>query len=111
MAGNMERQQGGTAGGQQGKPAQGATGQQAGMGMQGGQGQFPVDNLTFDLISVLHTKLEGLAAYQKFLQDAQGDQECQQFFQQMQQQDRQAAQQAQQLLQKHLGQQGAGRGH
>jgi hypothetical protein len=97
MAGNTERQQGGMAGGQQ-----------SGMGMQGGQGQFPVDNLTYDLISIFHTKLEGLAAYQKYWQDAQGDQECQQLFQQLQQQDRQAAQQVQQLLQKRFGQRDVG---
>jgi hypothetical protein len=72
----------------------------------GGQSGYPVDNLTYDLLSVLHTKLEGLAAYQKYMQDTQGDQECQQLFQQLQQQDGQAAQQVMQMLAKRLGQQG-----
>lgn len=95
MGGQMDRQQGGS------------TGQHTGMKTQGGQGAYPVDNLTFNLISVLHTKLEGLEAYQKYLKDAQGDQECQQLFQQLQQQDTQAAIQIQQHLQKHFSQHGS----
>jgi len=86
----------------------GQTGQQTGAGTQSGQGAFPVDNLTYNLISVLHSKLEGLEAYRKYMQDAQGDQECLQLFQQLQQQDSQAATKIQQHLMKHFGQQGSG---
>jgi hypothetical protein len=104
MAGDMQRQQSGTQGKMTG------AGQQT-TWTEGGQGAFPVDNPTYNLISALHTKLEGLAAYRKYFQDAQGDQECQQLFQQLHQQDYQAAQLIQQQLQKHFEQQGAGRGH
>ncbi len=84
------------------------TGQQSGTGAQaGGQSGYPVDNITYDLLSVLHTKLEGLEAFKKYMQDAQGDQECLQLFQQLQQQDIQAANQIKQKLQKHLGQSGS----
>ena len=81
------------------------TGTQAG---GGGQGGFPVDNLTYDLLSVLHTKLEGLEAYKKYMQDAQGDQECLQLFQQLQQQDTQVIGQLTKALQRHLGKAGGG---
>jgi hypothetical protein len=92
--------------------------QQGGMGTRGGQqagtagqGGFPVDNVTYDLITILHTKLEGLAAYQKYMQDATGDQEFLQILQQCQQQDTQMAQQLQQHLAKHISKQGAGARH
>jgi hypothetical protein len=75
------------------------------------QSGYPVDDLTYDLISVLHTKLEGLAAYKKYLQDAQGDQEAMQILQQCQQQDMQMAQQLKQHLAKHLSSQGGRAGH
>lgn len=68
--------------------------------------QYPVDNLTYDLVSVLHTKLEGLEAYKKYVQDAQDDQECLQLFQQLQQQDMQVALQIKQHLLRHLGKSG-----
>jgi hypothetical protein len=42
----------------------------------GGQSGYTVDNLTYDLLSVLHTKLEGQEAYKKYMQDAQGDHPC-----------------------------------
>ena len=79
---------------------------------QGGQtasashGNFPVDNLTYNLISMLHSKLEGLAAYQKYLQDAQGDQTCMQIIQEMQQHDTQMAKRLQEELTNHIGQGG-----
>jgi hypothetical protein len=76
-----------------------------------GQGGNAVDNLTYDLISVLHTKLEGLEAYKKYLQDAQGDQEALKILQQCQQQDMQLAQQLKQHLAKHLSSHGGGAGH
>jgi hypothetical protein len=85
----------------EGQPAM--TGQQTGMQGQG----YPVDNLTYDLISVLHAKLEGLETYKKYMQDAQGDQDCQQLFQKLYQQDNQIATEIMQHLQKHLTKRGA----
>ena len=70
--------------------------------MSGQQGASPMDNRTYNLIASLHSKLEGLAAYEKYLQDAQGDQQCQQLFQQLMQDDRRHAEQLRQELARHL---------
>jgi type III secretory pathway component EscR len=51
-----------------------------------------IDNLTYDLITVIQEKSKGLEAYQQYLQDAQSNQQCKQLFQQIQQQDQQAVQ-------------------
>jgi hypothetical protein len=70
---------------------------------QGGQGASPVDNVTYNLIASLHSKLEGLSAYAKYMQDAQGDQEIRQLYQQLQQDDQQHVQRLQQALARRLG--------
>ena len=70
----------------------------------GTQGQFPVDNLIYDLITIMYEKLKGLEALQKYMQDAQSDPKLQQLFQQVQQQDTQIAQLIQQHLQERIGQ-------
>jgi len=64
------------------------------------QGNTGASNQQYDLVSVLYHALEGAQTYDKYIQDAQGDQELVQFFQQAQQQDSQRAQQALQLLAK-----------
>ena len=74
---------------------------------QGGQGASPMSNLTYDLIASLHTKLEGLTAYEKYLQDAQGDQQCRQLFQELMQDDQRHAERLRQELARHL----SGGGH
>jgi bacterioferritin (cytochrome b1) len=53
-----------------------------------------VENLSYDLLTALQTKLEGLNAYDQYIQDCQkaGDQTCQQLFQQLKQQETQQAQ-------------------
>ena len=70
---------------------------------RGGQGGSPVNNLTYDLISSLHSKLEGITAYQTYLQDAQGDQQCQQLFQELLQDDTRHVERLRQELARHLG--------
>ncbi|HEU4327061.1 MAG TPA: hypothetical protein VFS21_28225 [Roseiflexaceae bacterium] len=69
---------------------------------QGQKGNFPLDNLTYDLITLIYEKSKGLEAYDKYLRDAQGNQQVGQLIQQMRQQDEQAIQQ----LWQHLSQQG-----
>lgn len=64
------------------------------------RGQFPIDNLTYDLITLIHEKSKGLEAFDKYLQDAQGNNELSQFLQQVRQQDTQTVQQLVQMLQK-----------
>ncbi len=66
------------------------------------QGQFGVDNLTYNLITLIYEKSKGLEAYQKYQQDAQGNQEVEQVFKTLQQQDQQAVQQLVQALKKNL---------
>ncbi|HVG22463.1 MAG TPA: hypothetical protein VNI02_25715 [Blastocatellia bacterium] len=69
-------------------------------------GDFPLDNLTFDLITILHEKSKGIEAYQKYLDDAKGNQEIARVIEQIIQQDRQTIQQLQQHLATLLSQQG-----
>jgi hypothetical protein len=63
---------------------------------------FGVDNLTYDLITVIHEKSKGLEAFSKYMQDAQGDQQCSRLFQQIQQQDQQFVQQLTDCLRQRL---------
>ncbi len=76
----------------------------------GQRGNFPLDDLTYDLVTVLYEKSKGLEAYDKYLRDAQGDPEVSQIFEQIRQQDAQHIQRLQQCLQRLIGnqQQGAG---
>jgi hypothetical protein len=85
---------------------QGATRQSG----QGGQssGNFPLDNVTFDLVTVLYEKSKGLEAYDKYIQDMQNDQQTRQLFEQMRQQDEQFIQQIAQRLGLRTGQQSQG---
>ena len=55
----------------------------------GAQGNYPVDNQTYNLLQTLTSKLESIEAYQKYMKD--GDQPTQQFFQQMTQQENEHA--------------------
>lgn len=71
--------------------------------MSGKQGGSPVDNLTYDLITALQNKLQAITAYDKFLGDAQGDEQCRQIFQQMRQDDTKHADLLKQELARHLG--------
>jgi len=59
-----------------------------------------VPNVTFDLTAVLHNKLEAIAAYEVYKQDAQaaGHRQAEAFFDQCQQFERTAVQQLRELL-------------
>ena len=63
-----------------------------------------VPNVTFDLTAVLHNKLEAIAAYEVYKQDAReaGHRQAEAFFDQCQQFDRTAVQQLRELLAQHL---------
>lgn len=89
----------------------GQQGTQGGMNQQGvgpsargsmGQTGTGASDPVFDLISVLYHSLDGAAACERYMQDAQGDQELRQFFQQCAQQDRQLAEKGKQLLARRL---------
>ncbi len=51
-----------------------------------------INNVSYDLLTVLQNKLEGLAAYDKYIQDSQSDQQVRQIFEQLKQQDQQQVQ-------------------
>ena len=65
-------------------------------------GNFQLDNLTYDLITVLHEKSKGLEAFDEYLRDAQGDNESRQCFEELRRQDQENIQRLQQLLSRRL---------
>lgn len=72
---------------------------------------FPLDDLAFDVVTILYEKSKGMEAYQKYLKDAQGNQDVARVIQQIMDQDRQSISQLKQLLPGLLGrQQGASGG-
>ena len=62
--------------------------------MTGNGNTQAINNLEYDLVTVLHNKSEAIQAYDKYIQDAQSQnsQPCVQLFQKLQQQDVQTAQ-------------------
>lgn len=72
----------------------------------GQSGSFPLDNLTYDIITVLYEKSKGLEAYDKYLRDAQGHEQAQQLFAELRQMDEQCVQKLQHHLRQRLMQQG-----
>lgn len=75
-------------------------------GGMGSSGNFPLDNLTYDLITIIYEKSKGLEAYDKYQRDAQGNQEISSLLQQIRRQDEQHVQQLQQQLSQLLAGQG-----
>ena len=71
-------------------------------------GNFPLDDLCYDLITVIHQKSKALEAYDKYLRDAQNDNEVGQLLEQIRQQDTDHVQQLKQHLGRLLGQQSSG---
>ena len=71
--------------------------------MSANGGNTPVNNLTYDLITALQNKLQALTAYEKFLKDAQSDEQCAAIFRQLQEDDRKHAELLKQELTRHLG--------
>jgi hypothetical protein len=79
------------------------------MGTQSGSSSssgFPLDNLTYDLITMIYEKSKGLEAFDKYMRDAQGNQGVTSLLKQMRQQDEQCIQQLQQHLHQCLMNQG-----
>jgi hypothetical protein len=69
---------------------------------QNQSGNFALDNLTYDLITILHEKSKGLEAYDRYLQDAAQDNEVRSVLEQIRQDDQRHIQQLQQHLQRCL---------
>lgn len=64
-------------------------------GGQGGQGsgQYPLSNAEYDLIAILHNKLQAIEAYNKYLKDTKGTPELTQIIQECLKADQQFARQ------------------
>lgn len=73
-------------------------------------GHYPLSNLTYDLITVIHEKSKGIEAFDQYMKDAQGNQKVADLFNQIRQQDQQTIQQLQQVLQQELSSATAGAG-
>lgn len=62
-----------------------------------------VSNITYDLMSVLNNKLEGIAAMETYKQDAQGDQDVLKCFERIQEADRKDVEELKKLAHNRLG--------
>ncbi|MBI3964919.1 MAG: hypothetical protein HY329_04705 [Chloroflexi bacterium] len=63
----------------------------------------PVNNLEYDLITVLQNKLQAVEAFDKYLKDAGNDQTCRQLFEEMRRSDEQFIPRLRQELARHVG--------
>jgi hypothetical protein len=64
---------------------------------------FGIDNLTYDLITLIHEKSKGLEAFDQYIQDAQGNQQALSLFHQCRQNDEQAINQLMNCLKQVIG--------
>lgn len=88
--------------------SQGQSGQQSsaqgqsGSDRQGGK----IDNVLYDVVTVLHEKSKGLEAYDKYDRDLQGRSEIKRVFDEIRRNDEQAVQHLQDCLRQLVGQSG-----
>lgn len=73
---------------------------------QAQSGGYPLDDLAFDLVTVLYQKSKALEAFDKYQQDAQGDEHALSLFEEMRQADEQFVQQLREQLGQRLSEQG-----
>ena len=71
--------------------------------MSAQQSGSPVDNLTYNLVMSLASKLEAIDVYQKYMKDAKDDPQCQQIFRELMQDDKRHIDSLKQELTRHLG--------
>jgi hypothetical protein len=61
-------------------------------GGRSSSGRGKIDNVTYDVITVLHHKSQGLEAYDRYLQDAQDHDQVRDLLEEIRQQDEEAVQ-------------------
>lgn len=66
---------------------------------------FPLDNNTYNVITVIHEKSKGLEAFDQYLEDA--DEELREIFNEIREQDTRAIEQLQEHLRRLVGGEGA----
>src|SRR3954465_11642450 len=72
-------------------------------GSRSGQSGGKIDNLLYDVITVLHEKSKGLEAFDQYMQDVQGREEVREVFEEIRQQDEEAVQRLEQCLREIIG--------
>lgn len=73
-----------------------------------GSGRYPIDDLTYNIITVIHEKSKGLEAFDRYLEDARGD-EVEDLLQEIREQDERAIEELQDHLSRLLNEGGRGR--
>ncbi len=73
-----------------------------------GSGRYPIDDLTYNVITILHEKSKGLEAFDRYLQDARGD-EVEDLLHEIREQDERAIEELQDHLSRLLNEGGRGR--
>jgi hypothetical protein len=68
-------------------------------------GDKPLDNLTYDLVTIIYEKSKGLEAYDKYMQDAQDNEGVSSLLNELREQDTQAVSRLKDELQGVLGNQ------
>jgi len=68
-------------------------------------GDFPLDNNTYNVITVIHEKSKGLEAFDQYLQEA--DENLREIFEEIREQDTRAIEQLQDHLRRLMGSEGA----
>jgi glycerol-3-phosphate O-acyltransferase len=63
-----------------------------------GSAHTPADDIVYDLVSIQYHALQGADTYAKYLKDAEGHEDVQQFIREVQQQDAQRAERCHALL-------------
>jgi hypothetical protein len=64
----------------------------------------PIDDLTYDVITIIHEKTKGLEAYEKYIDDAVEDDELTQTLESIRDNDRESIEELKQHLSRLLGQ-------
>ena len=72
-------------------------------GSQSGQGGGKIDNVLYNVVTVLHEKSKGLQAYDKYDRDLQGNNQIKQIFDEIRRNDEQAVQRLRDCLAQLLG--------
>lgn len=64
---------------------------------------YPLDNLTYDLMTIIHKKSKGLEAFDKYIEDAKEDKELSQLLEEIRQRDEECITMLQPYLSRRLG--------
>jgi hypothetical protein len=98
--GSTQRSQGSQSQSQNKKPSGSSGGNRGSGSSTGGEG---LDDLTYNVITILHEKSKGLEAYEQYIEDAEENEEVRQIFEELREQDQEAVGRLEQCLQQLIG--------